>query len=420
MELSSLIGDKNQVAEETGVKKKNLHFSPTQVGCITNRIEPISIASDVRGAINFDSGTDNADVMPVERHGVILGFLRRESINELKNTKPTLMNRGLNSKNMLTSLLPVQEVIEASTYISTVVERGLRTTHWDDPAWYVVEHKHKYLGVVNLRQMMEYLDGVRFRDILRAGEIQGNLLNQPPVHDPRFTLLTYNKMANEVGGDWYKTLRLNKDMYLVGCFDVAGKNISGSLVTMSLGSCFAALELVRYSETEPQKITTLLNSLVRTVNPPDVFVAAAILYVNFSTMSIVIHNCGLSPVVAFIPTGEKSIGYKIYQPNMPPLGLAEEIIPEPFQKLPISNGLRIVVYSDGLGDIKDIYGEQYGEERTLDFLQNLHFLSGEGYSTFIDREINLWTKDTALADDVTLFEIRFGHEWPSSEQSLLR
>jgi uncharacterized protein (UPF0264 family) len=27
----------------------------------------------------------------------------------------------------------------------------------------------------------------------------------------------------------------------------------------------------------------------------------------------------------------------------------------------------------------------------------------------VDREIDLWTKDTALADDVTLFELRFGN-----------
>jgi sigma-B regulation protein RsbU (phosphoserine phosphatase) len=409
------------MAEETGARKKDLHFSPTQVGCITNRVNPISIASDVKGAIDFELGNDNSDVIPVERHGLVLGFLRREEINNIKNTRSTFLNRGVKSKNILSSLIPVLEVIEASTYISTVVERGIKTTRWDASAWYVVEHKKKYLGVVNLRQMMEYLDGVRFRDILRAGEIQGNLLNKMPVQDPRFTLLPYNRMANEVGGDYYKTLRINKDLYLIGCFDVAGKNISGSLVTMSIGSCLASLELVRYNEPDPLKITTLINSLVRVVNPPDVFVAAAILYVNFSTMTVEIHNCGLAPVVAFVPTGEKSIGYKIYQPNMPPLGLAEDIVPEPFQSLPISSGLRISLYSDGIGDIKDISGEQYGEERTLEFLQNLHFLSGEGLSTFIDREINLWTKDTALADDVTLFEIRFRQEEPNGgEQSLLR
>jgi sigma-B regulation protein RsbU (phosphoserine phosphatase) len=407
--------------EVTSSRKKNLYFSPTQVGCIAKCIEPINLGSDVRGSIGYiASESSDIDVIPVERHGRILGLLRKEDMDKLKKSQGSFINRIFQQSSILSSLVPVQELIEASTYINTVVKRGLETTRWDDPAWYVVEHKRKYYGIVNLRQMMEYMDGIRLRDILRAGEIQSNLLNQPTVRDSRFTTLSYNRMANEVGGDWYKAMQLSKDLFLLGCFDVAGKNISGSLVTMSLGACFATLELVRYKEQSPQEITTLINSLIRTVNPPDVFVAAAILYVNFATKSIEIHNCGLSPVVVFVPTGEKSVGYKIYQPNMPPLGLADEINPEPMQKIPISKGMRIAVYSDGLGDIKDIYGEQYGEERTIEFLQNLHYLSGEGFSTFIDREINLWTKDTALADDVTLFEVRFGQEDGKAERSVMQ
>lgn len=407
--------------EEFASRKKNLYFSPTQVGCIAKCVDPINLGSDARGSIGFiATDSTDIDVIPVERHGKILGLLRKEDLDKLQKSQNSFINRIFQKSSILSSLVPVQELVEASTYINTVVTRGLETTRWDDPAWYVVEHKRKYYGIVNLRQMMEYMDGIRLRDIIRAGEIQSNLLNQPTVKDHRFSILSYNRMANEVGGDWYKAMQLGKDLFLLGCFDVAGKNISGSLVTMSLGACFATLELVRYKEQSPQEITTLINSLIRTVNPPDVFVAAAILYVNFSTGSIEIHNCGLAPVVAFVPTGEKSIGYKIYQPNMPPLGLAEEINPEPVQKLPISNDLRIAVYSDGLGDIKDIYGEQYGEERTIEFLQNLHYLSGDGFSTFIDREINLWTKDTALADDVTLFEVRFGSENSNGEQSVLR
>jgi sigma-B regulation protein RsbU (phosphoserine phosphatase) len=409
------------MSEEVTSRKKNLYFSPTQVGCIAKCITPINLGSDVRGSIGYvETDGSDIDVIPVERHGKILGLLRKEHLDKLKKSQSSFFNRIFQKSSLLSSLVPVQELIEASTYINTVVKRGLETTRWDDPSWYVVEHRRKYYGIVNLRQMMEYMDGIRLRDILRAGEIQSNLLNQPTVKDSRFSILSYNRMANEVGGDWYKAMQINKDLYLLGCFDVAGKNISGSLVTMSLGACFAALELVHYKEQSPQEITTLINSLIRTVNPPDVFVAAAMLYVNFATNSIEIHNCGLSPVVAFVPTGEKSVGYKIYQPNMPPLGLADSINPDPVQKLPISSGLRIAVYSDGLGDIKDIYGEQYGEERTIEFLQNLHYLSGEGFSTFIDREINLWTKDTALADDVTLFEVRFEQGNNNSERSVMQ
>jgi sigma-B regulation protein RsbU (phosphoserine phosphatase) len=374
-----------------------------QVGSIATRVEPINIASDAEWAVDLKSGRPDTEVLPVGRHGVILGIVHRENINKLERT---FLNRIL-GKNALSFLMPVQEVIEASSSIHSVVERGLRQTRWDDPAWYVVEHKKKYLGIVNLRQMLEYGDGIRARDILRAGEIQKNLLAQPAISDPRFTFLSYNRMANEAGGDWFKTLRLNRDLYLVGCFDVAGKNISGSLVTMSLGSSFAMLELLNYGENNPQKTSSMLNGLIRKVNPQEIFVAAVLLYIDFSSMSVEIHNFGLAPVAAFAPQKNKSIGYKTFDPNLPPLGMPDVINPDPPQKIAICDGLRITAHSDGLTDMYDIHGERYGDDRTLRFLQNLHYVSIGDFTSFVDKELNLWTKDTALADDVTLLEIRF-------------
>ena len=392
-----------------------MHFSPMQVGYIANCIEPINIASDARWALDLGSGRPDTDVIPIERHGAILGILRKGEVNKLSNFFDSLVKR-LTKKTSLPTMMPVHEVIESSAYINAVVERGLQSISWDDPGWYVIEHKHRYYGIVNLRQMIEYLEGIQTRDLKRAGEIQKNLLVMPELQDARFSFLSYNRMANEVGGDWYRPLRLSKNLYLFGCFDVAGKNISGALVTMSLGTFFATLELGSYRELsqgrrrrdDPGQITSLLNSLIRKVNPPDVFVAGALLYANFSTNLLEIHNCGLSPVIAFAPSGNKTIAFKSYKPNLPPLGLSEGFEPDPPQKIPICDGLRIVVYSDGLLDMSDIHGERYGEERGIQFIQNLQFVQEENFSTYIDREIDLWAKDTALADDVTLFELRFG------------
>ncbi|MCL1812137.1 MAG: serine/threonine-protein phosphatase [Treponema sp.] len=403
--------------------RKSYYFTPLQVGYIANPIEPINIASDAKWTLDLKSGRPETEVIPIERHGAILGIVHKEDINKVGNFKESLVNRVL-GKTAVPFMMPVHEVIEASSYINVVLERGLQNIRWDDPGWYVVEHKHKYYGVVNLRQMMEYSEAIQARDLKRAGEIQKNLLVQPELQDARFGFISYNRMANVVGGDWHKPLRINKDLYLFGCFDVAGKNISGALVTMSLGTCFATLEMVSYREgaqslrkrDKPEQITSLINSLITKVNPPDVFVAGALLYVNFSTNMVEIHNCGLSPVTAFVPSDNMTIAYKTYKPNLPPLGLAGEFVPDPPQKIRISDGLRIVVFSDGLSDMSDIRGERYGDARTIQFLQNLHYIPADGFSTYVDREIDLWTKDTALADDVTLFELRFGNILPDVEQ----
>jgi len=394
--------------------KKDLYFTPMQVGYIANRVEPVSVASDAKWN-NVFSNEYESEVIPLESHGSILGIIRKEDINKLSTIKESPLNR-LRKRSAASYIMPILEVIEASSYINKVVERGLKTTRWDNPGWYVVEYKHKYLGIVNLRQMMEYTDSIQTRDIHRAGEIQRKLLIHPEIKDARFSFLSYNRMANIVGGDWHKPLCINKNLYLVGCFDVAGKNISGSLVTMSLCACFTTLELVSYrggpydrrKKDNPDQITSLLNMIIRRVSPADVFVAAVLLYIDFQTMSVEIHNCGLSPVLIFVPTGENTIAYKTYKANLPPLGVEKTIDIDTPYRVQISDGLRIVVYSDGLSDMCDVYGERYGEERTIQFLQDLHFISKNKFSSFIDREIDLWTKDAALADDITLFELRFG------------
>ena len=409
-------------------KQRKEYFTPMQIGYITNCVMPVNIDSDSRWKLieksdPGKSGDPDIGVIPLERHGTIMGIIRREDIKKLDRNQHSLAAR-IFSKSSPSFIMPVHNVIDASSHITKVAEEGLKTIAWDNPGWYVVQHKHKYYGIVNLRQLIIYLQEIQSRDLTRAGEIQKTLLIQPELEDSRFRYLSYNRMAHEVGGDWFKPLQINRDLYLFSCFDVAGKNISGSLVTMSLGACLATLSLVSYHEgitgrrkkDNPEQITSLVNNLIMTVNPPDVFVAGTLLYVNLYTELIEIYNCGLSPVIAFVPSGNNTIAYKNFKPNLPPLGLQAELNPDPPQKIPISDGLRILVYSDGLLDMSDINGERYGEERVIDFFQNLHYIPDDDFSAFVDREINLWTKDTALADDITLCELRFGKAEPGGSR----
>jgi sigma-B regulation protein RsbU (phosphoserine phosphatase) len=380
-----------------------LRFTPLQVGYIADCIEPINVASDLKWALDLTTSRPDLEVIPLERHGVILGVIQRDALEKLS---ASLVNRVM-KKSLESYLMPVQEVIEASTYINAVVDRGLESTQWDDPAWYVVEHQKKYFGLVNLRQMLEYTNGIREQDLKRAGEIQQHLLVKSSIKDERFKVFFYNQMAHEIGGDFYKSLKLDKDRYLIVCFDVAGKNLSGAMTTMALGACFATLELLKQEKENPEGMTSFINDMIRAVNPPDVFVTAVLFYVDFSTRSVEIHNCGFSPVLAFVPGDNKRVICKTAKPNLPPLGLETDLRPDPPQSIPISKGLRITAYSDGLTDMSDIFGERFGEERTNEFLKNLHSVSLNDLNKTMNTEINVWTKEAALADDVTLVDMRF-------------
>jgi sigma-B regulation protein RsbU (phosphoserine phosphatase) len=270
----------------------------------------------------------------------------------------------------------------------------------------VVQHNHSYLGLVALRRIIERCSSIQGRDLIRAGEIQQNLLDKSRVDDKRLQVLLYNKMAHELGGDFYRVFRSSKDRYLIGCFDVAGKNISGSLTTMALGACFSALELFQF-EGSAEKTTRFINSLIREVNPAGLFVTAVLFYLDFAAMTVKIHNCGFSPVLIFAPRSNNKTAVKTIQPTLPPLGIQEEPDADAGQIIPIAPGLRLTAYSDGLTDMTTIHGERYGEAKTHGLLKQFHHIPQGQIRKSLENEIAAWIGAAALSDDVTLVDMRF-------------
>ncbi|AEF86793.1 Stage II sporulation protein E [Treponema primitia ZAS-2] len=388
--------------EDKNTGKAEHSFSPLQIGSIAEAIDPVDIGTGVAEVISALEGKPDKIVVPVEKDGAVLGVVFRQTLEKLvhpgENPSPDLNLEGL--------LIPVLGTVEASAYIDAVMEQFLKSSQGDDASWFVVRHRDRYLGVVGLRKIIEYTNAIQVRDLIRAGEIQQNLLDKSQVADKRLEVLLYNKMAHELGGDFYRVFRGGKDRYLIGCFDVAGKNISGALATMALGACFSALELFKF-EGGAEKTTQFINSLVRDVNPPGIFVTAVLFYVDFTTMTVKIHNCGFSPVLIFVPQADNRITFKAIQPSLPPLGIQEELDVDTGQIVPLGPGLRITAYSDGLTDMTDIHGERYGEDKTFTLLKKFHIVPQNNLRKLIDREIGSWIGEASLADDVTLVDIRF-------------
>ncbi|GAB1483726.1 hypothetical protein MASR2M78_25420 [Treponema sp.] len=231
------------------------------------------------------------------------------------------------AKDLDAYIVPARRTVEATDYVDRIVAMDLAAVQRDDPGWYIVQHRRSYLGIINLRSMLEHLNELRAQDLRRAGEIQRHLLAKDIPQDKRFKLAFYNRMAHEIGGDFYRATQIGANRYLIACFDVAGKNISGALATSALGAFFASLRLFTY-EGEARLTTGLLNAMVKDVNPDDVFAAAALFYLDFDAMTVEIHNCGFSPVLAFVPQEDRKIACKLARPNLPPLGIEDKMVIE--------------------------------------------------------------------------------------------
>jgi len=76
-------------------------------------------------------------------------------------------------------LIPAKKTIEATDYVDRIVAQGLKESDNDDPQWYVIQHRRSYLGIVNLRQLLEYMNELRSQDMNRASEIQNIFISNP-------------------------------------------------------------------------------------------------------------------------------------------------------------------------------------------------------------------------------------------------
>jgi len=377
-------------------------FSPLQIGFIADCIEPLSAGSEAGWALELLSDRPDLQVVPIERDGAVLGVISRHVLQDLVGSAW----KRFWQKDLDAYVIQAKGTVEATDYVDRIVAKGLETSAGDEPDWYIVQHRRSYLGIVNLQQMLEYLNELRAQDLKRAGEIQQHLLDKPVPEDDRFKTCFFNRMAHEIGGDFYRSITLGPDNFLVACFDVAGKNISGSLATTALGAFFSAIRLFSYSGT-PKKTTELLNALIRDVNPDDVFVAGVLFYIDFSVNSIEIHNCGFSPVVAFVPQQDKKISCRMAKPNLPPLGIQEQFELDTVHRIHLSPGLRLTAFSDGLTDMTNPFGERYGDDKTTTFLQKAHTVPHKELIPLLNEEIDKWIGEAHLADDITLVDIRF-------------
>jgi sigma-B regulation protein RsbU (phosphoserine phosphatase) len=379
-------------------------FSPLQVGALVIRPDPIDIGETNETALTVFRANPGLEAIPIIREGKIIGVIPARNMLETFDDASARMRAWLRELHLY--VIPARATVDATTFISALVDEYFAGDPGKDAVWFILEYNHAYFGIVSLQNMLKYTNSLRAQDMAQAREIQKKLLAKAVIDDKRIKLLFYNKMANEIGGDFYQVFQIWKGQYMVGCFDVAAQNISGSIVAMALGACFETLVLSDY-DGYPERMTEFINTLVRDVNPSGLRIGAALFYIDFSTMTVKIHNCGFSPIHIFLPAGDKQLSYKIVAPNMPSLGLYEELNVDKGQIVPIQSGLRIAAYTNGLLNMTALSGRKYGEENAFKLLKTLYRRDHRDIPPAMDREIVQWLGEAPLVDDITLMDLRF-------------
>ena len=370
-------------------------FSILNVGHITRFVEPINQKIGLTEALEILSSREDINCLPVEGDRGVMGLVHKQDLLKKKSplTSPPV-ERFVDQKGFY---LDASENCEKA--METILKRSPDRLYDD----FMIYRHGRYFGIGTFSDLSKNIAEIHNTDLVQARKMQEFLIGRNSVDGPGLAVKKYLRMAHEIGGDYLQCMAIHDKLSLISSFDVCGKGTAAALLTSTLSSFFSTLKVCGLlGSHDSQSILTMLNGVVMDQTPEEVFVAGALVFVDWQRQEVTFFNCGYSPLYVFFTDAEsgKTKG-RIVGPHLMPLGINTFTDPKG-QTSAISKNLRVFIHSDGLTDACDERGERYGEERLRKFLYPKCMKPVDALLDELDREIKEFTGSAPQTDDITV------------------
>jgi len=379
-------------------------FQEHQIGSITQCVEPITYPFTLEWLKDRFNESAEIQGIPVERDGIVVGVIGRSALDRISENW-----RGqIREKELSLAIGEKPRYLHGDDSIDRVFDEIVQAGSAHIPEFFCVIDRNSFMGFVSFEQILRRVNELRNIDMDKAKEVQEYLLSRAIQTDATISLRAFNRMAGRVGGDFYQSsLYAEGRRRCVACFDVSGKGLSAALTTTIVGAFFTALGQLVSQVRDPAAITRMLDAFVRELSPEGTYVAAAIGYLDLEAKKVLIQNCGLCPVFILMPK-EQGHAVKLLKPHLPPLGLGElTSLKQTFVEVDFAPGLRIVMFTDGLTDMRDGDGYPFGEERAQSLILDSRGQSAEEFVALLDKTTSEYQKEARQVDDITVLDLRF-------------
>ncbi len=393
--------------QKTGLENT---YTDRQIGSITKSIEPVSGESSLDIVVEMFKNQADLEAVPVEETGSVIGVIERKTVEEATSTA---LKRFV-AKNCRDYVVDAKLTLNARDFCELVVDRvdeAVKATGIQN--FVVLLNNRSYLGIVSADDVRRQIRSVRLHDLEKAKVIQQHLLpDDDATKDFPFHVAIYNQMANAVGGDFYIAQRVSQTSFVIGSFDVSGKNVSAALLTVTIGSYFATLKQLVHSTLSAVQIASMLDRFLASVVPVGNFITGAICYIDALENQIEVLNCGHTDVLACKKNEKGDVQVASLKPTLPPFGMgavvdALKTSSKAGYKLGLTSGVQLDMYSDGLPDMQDDDGIRFDEENTKKFFIDLYDKDVSEMEKFTGRTVERWKQHAMLPDDITVVNLRF-------------
>jgi len=201
-------------------------------------------------------------------------------------------------------------------------------------------------------------------ELNEAREIQARLMPSKAIHLEGFDVSCAWRAARTIGGDYLAAFPLGKDWAALCVADVAGKGLPAALMMSNLQ---AALKSAASKDLMPDNLCAQLNQLMCGNIPINKFISCFYGLLDTRRRVLRFTNAGHNPPLLVQSNGQFSrleAGGRV-------LGTFTGSIYEQ-REIQLGSGDRLVLFTDGVTEVRNASGEEFGEKRLRELFAREH------------------------------------------------
>ena len=263
----------------------------------------------------------------------------------------------------------------------------------------------------NIEQLLAHgASGAELRqEIELAGVVQQLLVPESTEMERPFASLaaSYWPAAN-CGGDWWGTTDLSRGRILLVVGDVTGHGVASAIMTGAAKAGFDLAVRLQADRLSPGSLLELMNVAIRSGARQRMLMTAVAILFEPEQKQLRFANAGhMFPLVARASEGRWSVSPLVA--HGPPLGAVEA--PSFTESVvPLQGNDVLLAATDGVVELANRRGEQFGERRLRSVLQQSATWDATGIRDAISHALrrHVSGEDPGLSDDVTFVVTKIG------------
>jgi phosphoserine phosphatase RsbU/P len=261
------------------------------------------------------------------------------------------------------------------------------------------------ISIENFRLMEEAFQNERYKEELKiAKTVQQSLLPDKVESDPAFEISAFSDSADEVGGDYYDTLRISETEIALIVADVSGKGTTAAFHMSQMKGIFHSLA---QQAPTPKDFMARANKALNYCLERGSFISATYFVVNTETKKIYYSRAGHCPVLYYKASANQTTFLKDKGLALGMIRGSEYVNFIENNEISYETGDIMVLYTDGITEAKSKKGEEFGSERLADALQQMSGKSSKEIEDNLIKNLYEFSGSEDIDDDYTAMTVKF-------------